>query len=106
MFIPGEEIFRTNDLVEVFQAKARIYEPRFGVAAMCRHVMAIFDVQVVSTSLPTIWSAFAVPPDQMSRAYPIIAIPLTGILTRLLSTRRSYRVSSIASRSVSTKLSC
>jgi DHA2 family multidrug resistance protein len=55
--------------------------------------MAILDVQVVATSLPTIQSAFAIRPDQMSwvqTAYliaEVIAIPLTGVLTRALSMR-------------------
>ena len=55
--------------------------------------MAILDIQVVSTSLPTIQFALAIPPDQMSwvqTAYlvaEVIAIPLTGFFTRLLSMR-------------------
>ena len=65
-----------------------------GFAAMCVGMfMAILDVQVVSTSLPTIQRALAIPPDQMSwvqTAYlvaEVIAIPLTGFLTRVLSMR-------------------
>jgi len=65
-----------------------------GFAMMCVGMfMAILDVQVVSTSLPTIQSALAIPPDQMSwvqTAYlvaEVIAIPLTGFLTRVLSMR-------------------
>ena len=65
-----------------------------GFAMMCIGMfMAILDVQVVATSLPTIQNALAVPPDQMSwiqTAYliaEVIAIPLTGILTRMLSMR-------------------
>src|ERR1700735_4422363 len=55
--------------------------------------MAILDIQVVATSLPTIQRALHVRPDQMSwvqTAYliaEVIAIPLTGFLTRLLSMR-------------------
>jgi DHA2 family multidrug resistance protein len=55
--------------------------------------MAILDVQVVATSLPTIQDALAIPRDQMSwiqTAYliaEVIAIPLTGFLTRLLTMR-------------------
>jgi DHA2 family multidrug resistance protein len=55
--------------------------------------MAILDIQVVATSIPTIQKALAVPPDQISwvqTAYliaEVIAIPLTGLLTRLLSMR-------------------
>jgi MFS transporter, DHA2 family, multidrug resistance protein len=65
-----------------------------GFAMMCIGMfMAILDVQVVATSLPTIQSALAIPPDQMSwvqTAYliaEVIAIPLTGFLTRVLSMR-------------------
>jgi DHA2 family multidrug resistance protein len=65
-----------------------------GFAAMCVGMfMAILDVQVVATSLPTIQSALEIPPDQMSwiqTAYliaEVIAIPLTGFLTRFLSMR-------------------
>ncbi len=65
-----------------------------GFASMCIGMfMAILDVQVVATSLPTIQSALAIPPDQMSwvqTAYliaEVIAIPLTGFLTRMLSMR-------------------
>jgi DHA2 family multidrug resistance protein len=63
-----------------------------GFAMMCVGMfMAILDVQVVATSLPTIQSALGIPPDQMSwvqTAYliaEVVAIPLTGFLTRLLS---------------------
>ena len=63
-----------------------------GFAMMCVGMfMAILDVQVVATSLPTIQSALDIPPDQMSwvqTAYliaEVVAIPLTGLLTRLLS---------------------
>jgi DHA2 family multidrug resistance protein len=65
-----------------------------GFATMCIGMfMAILDVQVVATSLPTIQSALAIAPDQMSwvqTAYliaEVIAIPLTGLLTRTLSMR-------------------
>ena len=49
--------------------------------------MAILDIQIVATSLPTIQRALAIAPDQMSwiqTAYliaEIIAIPLTGWMT-------------------------
>jgi DHA2 family multidrug resistance protein len=65
-----------------------------GFAIMCAGMfMAILDVQVVATSLPTIQAALKVAPDQMSwiqTAYliaEVIAIPLTGALTRILSLR-------------------
>ncbi|HKH28402.1 MAG TPA: DHA2 family efflux MFS transporter permease subunit [Sphingomicrobium sp.] len=65
-----------------------------GFAMMCLGMfMAILDIQVVATSLPTIQSALAIAPDEMSwvqTAYliaEVIAIPLTGLLTRALSMR-------------------
>src|ERR1700691_2732128 len=65
-----------------------------GFAMMCTGMfMAILDVQVVATSLPTIQSALAIAPDQMSwvqTAYliaEVVAIPLTGFLTRTLTMR-------------------
>lgn len=65
-----------------------------GFVAMCIGMfMAILDVQIVVTSLPTIQDALGIAPEQMSwvqTAYliaEIIAIPLTGWLTRVLSLR-------------------
>ena len=65
-----------------------------GFAAMCVGMfMAILDVQVVATSLPEIQVALRIAQEQMSwvqTAYliaEVIAIPLTGFLTRLLSMR-------------------
>lgn len=65
-----------------------------GFAVMCLGMfMAILDIQVVATSMPTIQAALRVAPDQMSwiqTAYliaEVIAIPLTGFLTRLLTMR-------------------
>jgi len=55
--------------------------------------MAILDIQVVATSLPTIQSALAISQDAMSwiqTAYliaEVIAIPLTGLFTRVLTLR-------------------
>jgi DHA2 family multidrug resistance protein len=55
--------------------------------------MAILDVQVVATSIPTIQKALLVRPDQISwvqTAYliaEVIAIPLTGLLTRMMTMR-------------------
>jgi DHA2 family multidrug resistance protein len=73
-----------------------------GFAAMCLGMfMAILDIQVVATSLPDIRAALAIEPAQMSwiqTAYliaEIIAIPLTGFLTRLLSLRRMIAVALI-----------
>jgi MFS transporter, DHA2 family, multidrug resistance protein len=65
-----------------------------GFAAMCTGMfMAILDVQIVATSLPNIQSALEIEPDQMSwvqTAYliaEVIAIPLTGLLMRMLTLR-------------------
>ena len=66
----------------------------FGFLLMCLGMfMAILDIQVVATSLPTIRDAFAISADAMSwiqTAYliaEVIAIPLTGLLTRVLTLR-------------------
>jgi DHA2 family multidrug resistance protein len=65
-----------------------------GFAMMCIGMfMAILDVQVVATSLATIQDALTIAQDQMSwiqTSYlisEIIAIPLTGFLTRLPTMR-------------------
>ena len=65
-----------------------------GFGAMCVGMfMAILDVQVVATSLPEIQGALRIAPDEMSwvqTAYliaEVIAIPLTGCLTRILGMR-------------------
>src|SRR4029077_2575835 len=70
-----------------------------GFAMMCIGMfMAILDVQVVATSLPTIQQALNIAQDQMSwiqTAYliaEIIAIPLTGFLTRVLTMRWLFTV--------------
>src|SRR6201987_5027144 len=65
-----------------------------GFLLMCLGMfMAILDIQVVATSLPAIRSAFEISPDAMSwiqTAYliaEVIAIPLTGLFTRVLTLR-------------------
>jgi DHA2 family multidrug resistance protein len=65
-----------------------------GFVLMCLGMfMAILDIQVVATSLPTIQDALSISRDAMSwiqTAYliaEIIAIPLTGWLTRVLTLR-------------------
>ena len=72
-------------------APARIW---FAFAIMCLGMfMAILDIQIVTTSLPTIRTALNIAPDQMiwiQTAYltaEVVAIPLTGYLTRLLGMR-------------------
>jgi DHA2 family multidrug resistance protein len=79
---------------------ARVGAPAWpGFTVMCIGMfMAILDVQVVATSIPTIQKALAVQRDQISwiqTAYlvaEVIAIPLTGFLTRLLSMRWLFAV--------------
>src|SRR5262245_53768838 len=63
-------------------------------AAMCVGMfMAILDIQVVATSLPAIQLALEIRPDQMSWVQTsyliaeVVAIPLTGLLTRALTMR-------------------
>ncbi|MAU98698.1 MAG: MFS transporter [Fulvimarina sp.] len=65
-----------------------------GFAAMCLGMfMAVLDIQVVATSLPAIRDALAIPAERMSwiqTAYliaEVIAIPLTGLLTRAVGMR-------------------
>jgi MFS transporter, DHA2 family, multidrug resistance protein len=65
-----------------------------GFVMMCLGMfMAILDIQIVATALPTIQSSLDIEPDRMSwiqTAYliaEIIAIPLTGFFTRLLGMR-------------------
>ncbi|NKB16183.1 MAG: multidrug efflux MFS transporter [Sphingomonadales bacterium] len=65
-----------------------------GFGAMCVGMfMAVLDIQVVATSLPTIQAALDMRPDQMSwiqTSYliaEVVAIPLTGVLTRALGMR-------------------
>ena len=65
-----------------------------GFSAMCLGMfMAILDIQVVVTSLPAIQSAIGADKDQISwiqTAYliaEVIAIPLTGMFTRIFTMR-------------------
>ena len=68
-----------------------------GFILMCLGMfMAILDIQIVATSLPTIQQALGIGAQKMSwvqTAYltaEIVAIPLTGYLTRLLGMRRLF----------------
>jgi MFS transporter, DHA2 family, multidrug resistance protein len=63
-------------------------------AALCIGMfMAILDVQIVAASLPSIQTALAIQPEQMSWVQTtyltaeVVAIPLTGLLTRALTMR-------------------
>src|SRR6202012_184998 len=68
-----------------------------GFAAMCVGMfMAILDIQVVASSLTNIQSALNISSDRMSWIQTgyliaeVIAIPLTGWLTRALSLRGMF----------------
>ena len=60
--------------------------------------MAILDIQIVASSLPEIQAGLGIPLDRLSwvqTAYlmaEVVAIPLTGWLTRVLSTRGAFCV--------------
>jgi MFS transporter, DHA2 family, multidrug resistance protein len=81
----------SEGVTEPSEARAATW---LGFVLMCLGMfMAILDIQVVATSLPTIQDALAISPDKMSwiqTAYliaEITAIPLTGWLTRVLTLR-------------------
>src|SRR5438309_1204332 len=63
--------------------------------------LAILDTQIVASSLPEIQTGLGIPLSQLSwvqTAYlmaEIVAIPLTGRLTRLMSTRRALVLSAV-----------
>ena len=66
----------------------------FGFVVMCVGMfMAILDIQIVATSLPTIQQALQIKPNQMiwiQTSYltaEVVAIPLTGFLTARLGMR-------------------
>jgi DHA2 family multidrug resistance protein len=68
-----------------------------GFLAMCLGMfMAILDIQIVASSLPEIQAAVGIPAHQLSwiqTAYliaEVIAIPLTGWLTRLMTLRGMF----------------
>src|SRR5262249_22949575 len=68
-----------------------------GFLAMCLGMfMAILDIQIVASSLPEIQSAVGIASHQLSwvqTAYliaEVIAIPLTGWLTRLMTLRGMF----------------
>lgn len=68
-----------------------------GFGLMCLGLfMAVLDIQVVATSLPAIHEALSIPPDRLSWVQTsyliaeVIAIPLSGWLTKALSLRRLF----------------
>ncbi len=70
-----------------------------GFAALCVGMfMAILDIQIVVTSLPAIQAALGIDPDQMvwiQTSYliaEIVAIPLTGFLTRVFTMRGLFAI--------------
>jgi DHA2 family multidrug resistance protein len=87
----NEAITESEEITEPSKPTAATW---CGFLLMCLGMfMAILDIQVVATSLPTIQHALAISPDAMSwiqTAYliaEITAIPLTGWLTRVLTLR-------------------
>ena len=73
-----------------------------GFAAMCLGMfMAVLDIQVVASSLTAIQSALHIPLAQLGwiqTAYlmaEVVAIPLTGILTRALSLRMLFALATL-----------
>jgi MFS transporter, DHA2 family, multidrug resistance protein len=73
-----------------------------GFVLMCFGMfMAILDIQVVATSLPSIQQALAISPDAMSwiqTAYliaEVIAIPLAGWLMRVLTLRWLFALATV-----------
>lgn len=67
--------------------------------AMCLGMfMAILDIQIVVTSLPAIASSLGIPESRMSwiqttyLVAEVVAIPLTGVLTRALSLRGLFLI--------------
>jgi DHA2 family multidrug resistance protein len=73
-----------------------------GFAAMCLGMaLAILDIQIVASSFTTIQAWFHVTPDQLSWIQTgylmaeVIAIPLTGWLTRALSLRWMFALATI-----------
>ena len=86
----------TLDADKTGSTRAAVSRTWIGFSMMCVGMfMAILDVQIVATSLTAMQGALGIPPDQMSwvqTAYliaEVIAIALTGFLTRLLGMRRS-----------------
>ena len=73
-----------------------------GFAAMCLGMsLAVLDIQIVASSFTTIQAWFHVTPDQLSWIQTgylmaeVIAIPLTGWLTRALSLRWLFTIATI-----------
>jgi DHA2 family multidrug resistance protein len=73
-----------------------------GFAAMCLGMsLAVLDIQIVASSFTTIQASFHVTPDQLSWIQTgylmaeVIAIPLTGWLTRALSLRWMFAAATI-----------
>src|SRR5688572_22093504 len=96
MTIDSRPVPIVNEHLQPERVPIRIW---LGFGAMCLGMfMAILDIQVVATSLPDIRAALDVGADQMSwiqTAYliaEIVAIPLTGLLTRMLGMRRLFVV--------------
>ena len=81
------------------EAPAAGWRVWLGFSAMCVGMfMAILDIQIVATSLPAIREALDISADRMSwiqTSYliaEVIAIPMTGLLTRALSLRGLFLI--------------
>ena len=79
---------------EVLPAAPNSFRTWLGFSALCAGMfMAVLDIQIVVTSLPVIETALKIGVERMSwvqTAYliaEIIAIPLTGVLTRVFTLR-------------------
>ncbi len=90
----------SHDITEIERANSSPLQRWFGFSILCLGMfMAILDIQVVATSLPDIQAALAIDKSAMSwvqTAYliaEVIAIPLTGLLTRALSMRWLFAAS-------------
>jgi MFS transporter, DHA2 family, multidrug resistance protein len=97
----GLETERSPQLIDVAAPNEPPISTRtwIGFCAMCFGMfMAILDIQVVVTSLPNIQSGLGIAPDEMSwvqTAYliaEVIAIPLTGLFTRIAGMRVLFGV--------------
>jgi DHA2 family multidrug resistance protein len=93
--MPASTEFRSSDSAP--------FSVWLGFAMMCVGMfMAVLDIQVVATSLPTIQNALNIPPNQMSWIQTgyliaeIIAIPLTGLLMRALTMRWLFVAATVA----------
>ena len=98
MSVPANGIVLPVDALDA----ARQRRNRIGFYAMCLGVfMAFLDIQIVASSINQIQAGLLATPQEMAwvqSAYliaEVIAIPLSGILSRILSTRVYFTVSAL-----------